>query len=332
MVAVDRRRFVKRAAALTGTASVALSGCLDDTDTEGEFPNDDFNVIIPFGQGGGTDMTTRAVWDTITDLLGVSPQYENVPGAAGMQGTSQIYQAQDNGYTVGPLNSPFVTQILLQEPGFTLDEFRHIGIYASEAWVFVTNPELDIDGFDELVESYQDGELETIGAQQPGAPNHILAEVLKNNPEFDMAWNNHIAYDGSGPIIEAVASGEVPAGIVTETAAEGASDMVDTLVSLSSEGSSVFGDLPAYTDYGFPQEIDFMGEFNRSFIAPPETSDDRVNVLNNALQEALEDEELQEIGENAGMELEYLGGEDAVLEQIRESRDTIPNVVDLDEL
>lgn len=328
----DRRAFIQRTVAGgTGAASLVFAGCIGGSGGgDGDFPSEQFRGVIPWGQGGGTDIFTREIWQEIADSNDVSVGFENVTGAAGVRGITELYGSAPDGYTISPMNSPSVVPLLTQDPGFTIDEFRHIGAYTQTVWVLVTDPELGLNDFEEVVQAYEDGEIESISGQSPGEPNHVLAESLKS--ELNVPWENYVAYNGSGPVIQAVASGEVSAGIVTETAAADAEDQIDVLTALSSEGSPVFPDLPVYTDYGYEAEIDFMGQFLRSFMAPPDTPDERVDILNEALQTALESDELQSWADETGNHLEYLGGEEEVLAVLEENQERIPEIIDLDDL
>lgn len=341
----NRRQFLRRTAVGSfGAGTILTAGCLgddptdddtvdegDDTDDpEPEFPSERFNVIIPWGQGGGTDIFTRQIWQQIADNNDISVAFENVTGGAGVRGMTALYNAEPSGYRVAPMNSPSVVPLLVQEPGFAIDEFRHIGAYTETTWVLVADPSLDIDDFGALVDMYDSGEIETISGQRPGEPNQIVAELMKS--ELGIPWQTYVAYDGSGPIIEAVASGEVAAGVVTETAAEAAEDQINVLVALASGGSFVFPDLPVYTEFGYEPEIDFMGSFVRSFMVPPDTPDDNVEILTDSLQEALGGDELQAWAEETGNRLEFLGGEEFVLDVLAEASERIPEIIDLDEL
>ncbi|WP_086889394.1 Bug family tripartite tricarboxylate transporter substrate binding protein [Natrarchaeobaculum aegyptiacum] len=331
----SRRSYLRVAAAgSVASSAMFLTGCLgDDNGDDGaddEFPSENFNVTIPWGQGGGTDIFTRQIWQTIADQNDVGAQFENVTGAAGMRGITELYNSEGNGYNLAPMNSPSVSHFLIQEPGFTIDEFRHIGGYARTVWVLATDPDEGFEGLDDVSDAYDAGDISNIAGQQPGEPNHVLSELIRD--ELDVQWDSYVAYDGSGPIIEAIAGGEVPAGIVTDTAAADAQDQIDVVTALHSEGTPLFPDLSNYTDYGHEVDIDFMGGFLRSFMAPPDTPDDRVDELTVLLQEALESEEMQEWAEDTGNEVEFLGGEDYVEDVLVENQERIPEIIDIDDL
>jgi tripartite-type tricarboxylate transporter receptor subunit TctC len=321
----SRRSYVKAAG---GVGTALLAGCLGD-ESNGEYPDSQLRVVISWGQGGGTDIYTREIWQNIADSHDVGVQFENIEGAAGMQGLTDIYSADPDGYTLGPINSPDVAQFLIQEPGFGVDEYNYIGGYTRDVWVLVTGQDEEFDDFEGVVDAYEAGEIGQIGGQPTGSPSHILAETMRNM--LDIQWSDYIAYDGSGPVIEAVAGGEIPVGIVTETAAEDAADQIDVNTALHSDGSGVFSDLPAYTEYGYSDDIDFMGGFLRAFIAPPETPDEQLEVLTESLQETLESEEMQEWAESTGNDVEFISPEEA-LEVMEQNQEEIPENIDLDDL
>ncbi|WP_144900783.1 Bug family tripartite tricarboxylate transporter substrate binding protein [Halobellus captivus] len=327
---LSRRSYLKGAAA-TGVG-ISLSGCIGSLTGGGEeFPSDQLRGIISWGQGGGSDIYTRQVWSEIAESYDVSVAFENITGAGGMRGIRSIYDAEPDGYTVGIYNSPFVVKMLIQEPDFELTEFEYIGTFTASSWVTIANPDLGIESFDDLVERYQNGDLTSVAGQQPGSPQHVLWNVLKNNSDFDISWEDYVAYDGSGPISQAIAADEVPVGIVTETAAQSIVDSgnAEVIASLSSSGSSVFPDLQPITDLGYPN-IDFIGEFFRAFIAPPETPSDRIETHNEALQDAIES--LESWSEETGNPLSYMAGPEETLSRVEQSYEEIPNAIDIEAL
>ncbi|WP_050051159.1 tripartite tricarboxylate transporter substrate binding protein [Halostagnicola sp. A56] len=291
----SRRTYVTAAGSI-GTG--LLAGCLGGNESGGEYPNDQFHAVISWGQGGGTDIYTRKIVQEIADNHDVGVQFENIEGAAGMQGLSQIYSADPDGYTFGPINSPDVAQFLIQEPGFSVTDYSYIGGYARTVWVVITSPGAGLDDFGTIADAYGSGDIEAIGGQPTGSPSHILSETMKGR--LDIQWENYIAYNGSGPVIEAVASGEVPVGIVTETAAQDAQSQVNVTTALHSDGSGVFPDLPTYTDAGYDSAIDFMGGFSRSIVAPPGLSDNKQQTLTDSLKETLQSDSMAEWSEETG--------------------------------
>lgn len=324
----SRRQFLKYSSC-GGIAG--LAGCVD-LSGGGEFPSEDIRVIVAFSSGGGTDVYARKVMGKAAEAFDVEIQIENIPGSGGMRGGNELYNADPDGYTIAAYNVPGdVVTAIVHEPGFQFDEFTGVAAHAKNVLLLVGNPDANIKDFEDMVQRYRDGDLTDIGGMQQGTQLHILANVMKSNNEYDVAWENYIPYDGSGPVGQAVASGEIPVGIVTEPTAQQLQDRIDPIVALSSRGSSTYPDLGSPGEFGYPS-IDYVGEVTRGFYAPPDTSSDVVNTLNDAIKTAVESDELQSWAGDAGLDLEYYGSRELMEEITTEAIETIPQEVDLDNL
>lgn len=332
------RRQVLRNAGVASALMTGLAGCSGNLGGGGdgggngdEYPSDDLRYIIPFSEGGGTDTFARQMIPIMGDELGTNIAIENIPGSASLRGTGELYHAEPDGYTFGGFNPPSTpVSAMVNPPDFDLQELKGVGAYARTPFVIVANPEYNIENFEDLNSRYQSGELETFSGKQKGGVDHVLALLMKNNEEYSFDWQRYVGYDGSGPAVQATVSGEVPAAISTDTAAQGAveDNRVDAVVSLSSEGSSVFPDLQSVVDEGYPN-IDYLGQLRRCMYVPPETPDDRIQTLTEALEATLENEELQQWAEDTGNVLEY-GGPEVAESAVEDAYENIPDQVDLE--
>src|SRR5882672_2664313 len=64
------------------------------------YPDRNVRVLVPFGQGGPTDVIARVFAAKLSENLGHSFYVENVPGAGGNLGTAQAARAAGDGYTI----------------------------------------------------------------------------------------------------------------------------------------------------------------------------------------------------------------------------------------
>lgn len=341
----NRRRVLRN----TGIASALVTGLAGCTETltgggggdggggggngssGNGYPSQDLRYIIPFSEGGGTDTFARQMIPVMGEELGTNVAIENIPGSASLRGTGELYHAEPDGYTFGGFNPPSTpVSAMVNPPDFDIQELKGVGAYARTPFVIVANPEQGIEGFEDLLSRYQSGEIETFSGKQKGGVDHVLALLMKNNEEYNLDWQRYVGYDGSGPAVQATVSGEVPVAISTDTAAQGAVEdgRVDAVVALSSEGSSVFPDLPSVVDAGYPN-IDYLGQLRRCMYVPPETPDDRIQTLTEALEVSLQDEELQQWAEDTGNVLEY-GGPDVAESAVNDAFENIPDQVDLE--
>ena len=339
----SRRRFLTYAGTVSSLSITGLAGCTGgDGDGDGDsggggggddFPSQDLRYIIPFSEGGGTDTFARQVIPVMGEELGQNIAIENIPGAASLRGTGELYYADPDGYTFGGFNPPSTpVSAMVNPPDYDITELKGVGTYARTPFVIVANPEHEIEGFEDLQERYDSGDLDTFAGKERGGVDHVLAILMRDNEEYDLSWENYVGYDGSGPAVQATVSGEVPVAISTDTAAEGAASdgRVDPVVSLSSEGTGVFPDLESVVDLGYPN-IDYLGQLVRGMYVPPETPDERIQVLTDALETTLQTDEVQQWAEEAGYVIEY-GEPEKAEAAVQDAFDNIPDQVNLDEV
>lgn len=324
-----RRDYIKYAGAASAAAMTGLAGCSGGGD--GEYPNDDITYIIPFSEGGGTDTYARQFISHMGDELDTNIAIENVPGAASLRGTGQLYNADADGYAIGGFNPPSTpVSAMVNPPEFEMTDLEGVGTYARTPFVVVANPEYEMEGFEDMVSRYANDELEIFAGKERGGVDHVLALLMQGNDSYDIQWDRYVGYDGSGPAVQAVISDEVPASISTDTAAAGAAEdgRIDVLACLSSQGSEVFPDVPSTTELGY-DNIDFLGQLVRGVFAPEGTSDDQIQVLTEALEAALQTDEVQNWSEETGNVVEY-GGPESASNAVSDAFEQIPEQVDLE--
>lgn len=66
---------------------------------QGDWPTRPVRIIVPFGTGGGTDITTRLLAQRLSEILGQPVVVENRPGAGGTLGADFVAKSAPNGDT-----------------------------------------------------------------------------------------------------------------------------------------------------------------------------------------------------------------------------------------
>ncbi|CAH0287356.1 tripartite tricarboxylate transporter substrate binding protein [Roseomonas sp. CECT 9278] len=84
-----RRRALLAAPLLPALARPALG--------QGAWPTRPIRIVIPFGTGGGTDITTRLLAPKLAEILGQPVVLENRPGAGGVVGTDYVAKLPPTG-------------------------------------------------------------------------------------------------------------------------------------------------------------------------------------------------------------------------------------------
>ncbi len=303
----SRRRFLATAAVGTGGM---LAGCLGGNGgDDDEFPSQNIRFIIPFDTGGGVDFWARGVFPTVAENLGVDVEFENVSGAGGTRGFAELARADPDGYTIGSDSQGFAEVAhLSNETDHDWLDFETGGVKTDATReVLLVDPDLGVEGWDDLFERYESGELENVGAGDSTGSHSATFAAMRSDGTFpDSA--NRVGYDGSGPAVEAVFNGEVPVAIATDTAAagEGLVDGLDVLGTVTEDPSEVIDDddllnpeVRSLEEAGYPA-YQRLGQFNYGYYFPAGTPSDRIEIIADALEEAVNDPELEEWADEAG--------------------------------
>jgi tripartite-type tricarboxylate transporter receptor subunit TctC len=271
----------------------------------------------------------------LSEKLGVNIQIDNIPGAASMRGTSEALRTEPDGYTMMAFNPPSTPiSYLVTQPDFDLTEAQGIAAYAVAPAVVTLNPDVadehEIETYDDLIAAYQDGTLSKFAGQSIGSYFHVMALVMRERHGLEFNTDQYLAYDGTGPAVQAVASGEAPAGIGIDTAtiAFSEDDRLRIPAVLTSEGSNSYPDVPAVTDLGY-QNMDSVGQVTRCYWAPPGTPQDRIDTISKGVEDMVNDPEIQTWAEEQGQNLFYRGP-DYADELLNDILVNIPNQVDID--
>lgn len=81
--------------------ALALGVCAWPASADTSYPTKPITFIVPWGSGGGSDMSAREIARLATDQLKVPMPVINMPGATGTVGMSKLVGAPADGYTIG---------------------------------------------------------------------------------------------------------------------------------------------------------------------------------------------------------------------------------------
>ncbi len=182
--------------------SLFAQGSSEDT-----YPNKTINMTVPYGAGGTTDLTARALANAMGKDLGVTINVVNTPGAGGSAGTLNVQNSRVDGYTL--LANGMLSFCTMPINGYTDKTFRDwdiwVATYAPNVIVVPENSPFNT--IEDLIKAIQDnpGQI-TAGTAGIGSGGHFGAEIIKQIAGADY---KHITYSGGGPAFTATLSGEV---------------------------------------------------------------------------------------------------------------------------
>lgn len=256
------------------------------------YPNRPIRVIVPYGAGGGTDITLRSVQKKAEELLGQSFVIEYRAGGGTLIGTKVVESAPADGYTLGVFDpafiiNPTISGIAKYDP---LKDFVPVSLISVTPLLLAVPPGSPFHSFKELLDYAQanPGKL-TYGSPGIGSGGHMAMEQFCH--VFDLKIV-HDPYKGSGPGIVALLGGQmnmmmVGSGI-TPYVQQG---KLRALAVTSAQRLPALPDVPTFIELGYPNVNvqTFAG-----MVAPAGTPKAVVDRLYDAVAAAVRDPEVHE--------------------------------------
>ena len=249
------------------------------------FPEKPIKIIVPFSAGGGSDTFVRVIQKAIEEenLLPHPVVVINVPGAGGTIGSRKLKEEEPDGYTIMCLHEAILTAKHSGKADYGYEAFEPIA----------ATGELGI-----LVAVYEDSPYETLGdlmsaaAERPyevsfstnlGAPSDyvvLMLEQAKQGAHFRPVQNG-----GGAKRFHAIKGGhsDVTVFSLSEYNQFKASGL-RALALCAKERHSNWPDIPTAKEQGF----DVQRENTHFWWAPKGTPQDRILVIQEALQKAMQ--------------------------------------------
>lgn len=228
-----------------GTDSSSVSGSIAALD----YPKGNITVIVPYGAGGTTDLTTRTLLDNVDLPSGVNFVVENVAGGSGLVGTEQAMTAKKDGYTLLAVTG----DILLSRAMGATDidaEASFIPLVCSQydPYYLITKNNSDFDTLEKFIDNVKKGnDSVTVAITGIGTPGGLACMALQ---DYFGSSIKTVTYDSSASCVVAVTSGEVDATFQPCTAAIGQVEAGELAIiaATSAERSSILPDVPTIAE------------------------------------------------------------------------------------
>lgn len=183
--------------ALAGVASAA------------EYPSKPVRLVVPFGPGGATDITSRSMAPKLGDLLGQQVVVDNRPGGGGVIGTSLVAQSAPDGHTMLMATIGFAANKALYSklPYDPATDFAAVSLVAIVPTILAVHPSVPARSAKELLAlaKARPGAL-NFGSAGSGTINHLAGELVRYHMRLDIV---HVPYKSGGQVVAALVSGEV---------------------------------------------------------------------------------------------------------------------------
>lgn len=257
------------------------------------YPSRPVRLIVPYGPGGITDITARAVGPGMSENLGQQVIVENRPGSAAILGLDLVAKARPDGYTVVAATTAFAANPILfrKLPYDTEKDFAPISLVTLAPTVLVVHPSVPARSVKELIAlaKSRPGAL-NYGSAGIGSTNHLSTEVFKNAAGIDAL---HIPYKGGGQVMFDLVAGQVAFVFATLPTAHSyiTAGRLRALAVTSLKRNAALPDVPTVSEAALPG---FNVNAWLGLLAPARTPADVIDRLHAATVRTLQRPEVSQ--------------------------------------
>jgi len=118
-----------------------------------DYPSKPVQIIVPWAVGGGTDISTRALVNTVQKFFPRPLVVVNRPGGAGTVGMTEFCKSKPDGYTIcSNAWGPMVTQPSLKKLQYTEKDYIPIMQTYSAPRILCAHPSRPYNNMKEFIE------------------------------------------------------------------------------------------------------------------------------------------------------------------------------------
>src|SRR5690606_20292044 len=254
-----------------------------------DYPDRPVSVVVPFSAGGPTDTVTRLISEVMSRELGQQVLVQNVGGAGGTLGASQVADAEPDGYTllvhhIGMSTPPTLYRNLPYDP---VTDFTPIGLITEVPMTVIARKDFEPATLEEFVAYVKEnGENVTYGNAGIGAASHLCGMLLMEAIGTQMTT---VPYQGTGPMMTDLLGSQngTTCDQTTNTTNQILAGEVKAYAVTVPERLDNLPDLPTTAEAGLPG---LSVSVWHGLYGPAGIPDDVVGKLVAALQTALADE------------------------------------------
>jgi len=288
--------------------SVAVFALAGIVPVSAQYPERNITLIVPYGAGGGTDITARMLAKDLEAVLGKPVTVENRAGGGGWVGWGSLAQAQPDGYTIGYLNVPSMYAGYLDRQynrKETLDSFTPLMNHVLDYNVWAVKADSPFKSVRDVVEAARKSpDAISVSAFGAGSDDHlaILSMQAENGIKLITVHHKSTADAKTGALGGHL---QVLGANISEVAEEVRAGTFRILGVMSPDPSPFLPNAPTFKEQGFNQ----VWSVSRGIAAPAGLPNDVQEKLTAALEKTLNSAEHQQKARALSLEPRVIKGD-----------------------
>lgn len=304
MTSISRRSF----AVAAGLAAVSLMSLGAADRAWAQYPERGLTLIVPYGAGGGTDVTARLLAKDLEATLGKPVTVQNLAGGGGWLGWGALASAKPDGYTIGYLNAPSMFAGYLDAKlgrKESLDSFTPISNHVIDYNVWTVKADSPFKTVKDVIEVAKKApEQISVTAYGAGSDDHlaILSIEAETGTKF-ITVHSRSTTDAKSQALGGHV--QVLGANISEIAEDVKSGQLRILGVMAPERSRFLPDAPTFKEQGFHQ----LWSVSRGIAAPAGLPKEVEATLTAALEKTLSSREHQQKAEGLSLAPSIIQGE-----------------------
>lgn len=281
-----------------GTVAMGLMA----TSAFADYPNKPIKIVVPYGAGGDSDLSTRIWADAVEEELGQPVVVLNKPGAGAVIGTSFVANSKNDGYTLinAGLGNMLVTPNFSKAP-YSFDSFKPILKLTSVPLAVVVASDSPYKTFDDFKAAAAKETL-TQGAWGASSSGSILADIIATQSGYTPKL---VHAKSSAESMAAVVGGHITSAVSFPPAFGPHVKAGKARALIMNQKMDAYPGVPTFADYGIKGQFEgWAGVF-----APKGVPQEVVDRLVAATKKVMVKPEVIQAYKNIGANIDFRYGD-----------------------
>lgn len=272
--------------------------------SETKYPEKPVTIIVPYGPGGAADTGIRILTKYAEKYFGQSFVVQNVEGAGGEVGFSQMVRSKPDGYTLCNMTIGHVTLTTTRKASYDpVTDINPISLMVSDpAFIVIRANDDRFNSIEDIIKyAAENPNKFTMGTSGAGASDHIAVLAINKTKNVEI---NPVHFGGIAEGKAAFLGGHVDSFMpsLSDVKSLIADKKVKLIAVSANKRIEAFPDVQTFDENGINAPI----TSTRGIVAPKNTPTEILDKLEDTFKKTMEDPEFLADMEKAGLNVTFL--------------------------